>query len=722
MNRTTGIAVAAVLLLSSTSARQASTQAQGSARPAMLGFLDPAREAEIDRRFLAIPDPRQAEEHLQALASAPHVAGSPEDRKTADYVAQKFREAGLETEIVEYKVWLPYPSEVRVELVAPKGAVMRGPAREHADSDPYQDDPRVIPAFNAYSPSGDVEADVVYANFGRPEDFDTLAQMNVDVRGKIVLVRYGETYRGVKPFVAQQRGAAGVILYSDPQQDGYFRGDTYPKGPWRPPAALQRGSVGYMFEFPGDPTTPGIASLPSLPDSQRTAPRKSAEMPKIPCTPLSAEDASPILENLAGPESPRAWQGALPFTYHLGPGPARVRIRLKHDDTYRRIWNVIGKVRGSEFPDEWVVAGNHRDAWAYGAVDPGSGTAAMLEAVHGIGALLRSGWRPKRTIVLGSWDAEEWGLIGSVEWVEQHQAELANAVAYINMDSGVSGPRFGASAVPSLKEFVRDIAKIVPAADGHGTAYDAWQRAREAPPKMPEPQVSGGTHRIPVVQLKDDVPVGDLGSGSDYTPFLQHVGVPATDITSSGAYGVYHSVFDDLEWFRKFADPGFRYEQQMARIFGLEVVHLADADVLPFEYESYGREIEAYLQVMQKRTEAEFGAGAPGFAAAHAAAERLAVAGAAIAALQRKPRSNIRELNRALHAAETCLLIPGGLPQRPWYRHAIYAPGRLTGYSAAVLPGIDDALESHDAAQTAGQLAALAEALNRAAAVLEKMH
>lgn len=721
MNRVTAIAVAAVLLLSSTSARQASTQAQESARPAMLGFLDPAHQAETDRRFLAVPDPKQAEEHLRVLASAPHVAGSPEDRKTADYVAEKFREAGLETEIVEYKVWLPYPREVRVDLVAPKGVMMHGPTREHADNDPYQDDPRVIAAFNAYAPSGEVEADVVYANYGRPEDFDTLAQMNVDVRGKIVVVRYGEIYRGVKPFVAQQRGAAGVILYSDPQQDGYFRGDTYPKGPWRPPAAVQRGSVGYMFEFPGDPTTPGIASLPSLPESRRTAPRQSAEMPKILCTPLSAEDASPILENLAGPESPRAWQGALPFTYHLGPGPARVRIHLKHDDAYRRIWNVIGKVRGSEYPEEWVLAGNHRDAWAYGAVDPGSGTAAMLEAVRGLGALLKSGWRPKRTIVIGSWDGEEWGLLGSVEWVEQHEGELANAVAYINMDAAVSGPHFGASAVPTLKEFVRDIAKMVPAADGQGTVYDAWRRAREAPGKMPEPQVSGGTHRLPVVQLKDDVPVGDLGSGSDYTPFLQHLGVPATDITSSGAYGVYHSVFDDLAWFRKFADPGFRYEQQMARVFGLQVVHLADADVLPFEYENYGREIEGYIRVMQKRAEAEFGAGAPSFAAATAAAKRLATAGAAIAAIQRKPRNSNREVNHALRGAERALLLAGGLPQRAWFRHAIYAPGRMTGYSAAVLPGIDDALTSHDAAQAARQAAALAEALNRAAAVLETL-
>ena len=702
-------AVAGLCLVSLTSPTQ--TQEPS---PGLLGFLDPAAQAEVDRRFLAAPDPRRAEEHLRMLTASPHVAGTPEDRATAEYVARQFREAGLETEIVPYKVWLPFPTEVRVDVVAPKGVLLHGPTPEHAGGEV---DKRVIVAFNAYSAPADLEADVVYANYGRPEDFDTLAQMKVDVRGKIVLVRYGEMYRGVKPYVAQQRGAAAVILYSDPQQDGYFQGDTYPKGPWRPMGSVQRGSAGYMFEFPGDPTTPGVASVPSLPESKRIPPQRSAEAPKIPVTPLSAEDAMPILQSLTGPESPRAWQGALPFTYHLGPGPVRVHLRLKFDTAERTIWDVVGRIRGARYPDEWVLAGNHRDAWAYGAVDPSSGTAAMLEAVHGLGTLLKSGWRPKRSIVVASWDAEEWGLIGSVEWVEQHEAEMKGAVAYFNMDSAVSGTRFGASAVPTLKDFMRDIARVVPAAEGQRSLYDAW--LAQSPAKTGDEQIVGAPHRQPLVSLTDDVPVGDLGSGSDYTPFLQHAGVPATDISSTGAYGVYHSAFDDFYWFKRFGDPDFRYEQQMARFFGLEMVHMADADRLPFEYEAYGKELVGYIRAVEKKAVSELGKDAPSFAGATAAAERLSRAGATISAAQHRPGAGLQRLNLALRQAEGALLLPAGLPRRPWFRHAIYAPGRLTGYAVSVLPGIGDALEGRDAAEARRQVQALTEALERAAAILE---
>ena len=426
------------------------------------GFRDTATERQVEAKFLAAPDPKLAEEHLRVLTQAPHIAGSPEDKATADYVAQKFRDAGLDTEIVEYKVWFNYPAEIRVNMTSPPGVEMHGPRREHVDGDPYQDDPRVVTPYNGMSPSGDAEAEVVYANYGSPDDFDKLKQMNVDVRGKIVIVRYGQNFRGVKAFVAQEHGAAGVIIYSDPKDDGYYRGDAYPKGPWRPASGVQRGSVGFMFQFPGDPTTPGVASIPTLPDSKRVSPAESEQMPKIPVTPLSYADASPILEHLGGPASPREWQGALPFTYHVGPGPAKVRMDLKQDYQFRTIWDVIGKIHGASSPDEWVVAGNHRDAWVYGAVDPNSGTAAMLESVHGLGELLKSGWKPKRTIVIGSWDAEEEGLIGSTEWGEDHAQELESADAYFNMDVGVSGKKFGASGVPTLKEFIREIAKAVP--------------------------------------------------------------------------------------------------------------------------------------------------------------------------------------------------------------------------------------------------------------------
>src|SRR5579862_6307293 len=526
----------------------------------LFGFASSADEIAVENRFLAVPDPKLAEEHLRILTQAPHMAGTVEDKATADYVAQKFRAAGLETDIVEYRVWMNYPAEISVDMTAPAGVSMHGPTRERVNGDPYQDDARVVTPFNAMSPSGDVESDVVYANYGSPEDFKKLEQLKVDVRGKIVVVRYGQNFRGVKAFVAQEHGAAGLIIYSDPADDGWRRGDKYPEGPWRPDTGVQRGSIGYMFQFPGDPTTPGIASVPSLPDAKRTPPGQSAQLPKIPTTPLSYGDAWPILEHLSGPDSPREWQGALPFTYHLGPGPVKVRMHLKQDYHFRTIWDVIGRVRGSDLPDEWVVAGNHRDAWVYGAVDPNSGTAAMLESVHGLGELLKSGWKPRRTIVLGSWDAEEEGLIGSTEWGEQHDSELASAAGYFNMDVAVSGPKFGASSVPSLKRFLREITKTIPSPKG-GTVYDEWETEdRSSGSNQEATDMIGDTRRVPAEQVSSGALVGDLGSGSDYTVFLQHVGVPSTDISSTGSYGVYHSAFDDFTWFKTFADPDFLYE------------------------------------------------------------------------------------------------------------------------------------------------------------------
>ncbi|HUA14658.1 MAG TPA: M28 family metallopeptidase [Verrucomicrobiae bacterium] len=709
---------AVLLSTASTSARGKPAPNSGSS-PSIFGFRDAAAESAIESRFLAVPDAKLAEEHLRILTQAPHMAGTPEDKATADYVAQKFRDAGLDTEISEYKVWMNYPAEISVDMTAPAGVEMHGPTREHVDSDRFQDDPRVVMPFNGMSPSGDVEADVIYANYGTPEDFAKLEKMNIDVRGKIVLVRYGQNFRGVKVFVAQEHGAAGVIIYSDPADDGWRRGDKYPEGPWRPDTGVQRGSVGYMFEFPGDPTTPGVASVPSLPDSQRISPEKSAQMPKIPVTPLSYHDAWPILEHLGGLDSPREWQGSLPFTYHVGPGPARVKMHLKQDYQYRTLWDVVGRVRGSELPDQWVVAGNHRDAWVYGAVDPNSGTAAMLESVHGVGELLKSGWKPKRTIVFCSWDGEEEGLIGSTEWAEQHESELANSPAYFNVDVAVTGAKFGASAVPSLKQFIREVTKSVPSPKG-GSVYDAWQKASQ--PEGPGTQIpseASDTRRLPNARMGGDVPVGDLGSGSDYTAFLQHLGVPSSDITSSGPYGVYHSTFDDFTWFKKFADPDFLYEQEMARVFGLEAVRMADADILPYDYEAYGKEIAEYLDAAQKRADLKFGARALDFGAAHVAARHFETAGAKILAKQRNPPRDATRLNLALRNGERAFLETQGLPHRPWYKHAIFAPGEYTGYAAVVIPGVNEAIDKGDSERAREQLAALTAAIERAAKTLE---
>ena len=714
------VVLSVALVVSAPSPATSGHAASVGSLPTIFGFRDAAAEKATESRFLAVPDSRLAEEHLRILTQAPHMAGTIEDKATADYVAQKFREAGLDTQIVEYTVWMNYPAEISVDLVAPAGVEMHGPTRERVDGDAFQDDPRVVMPFNGMSPSGDVEADVIYANYGTPEDFEKLDKLKIDVRGKIVLVRYGQNFRGVKVFVAQEHGAAGMIIYSDPADDGWRRGDKYPDGPWRPDSGVQRGSVGYMFEFPGDPTTPGVASVASLPESKRIAPEQSAQMPKIPVTPLSYHDVWPVLQHLGGPDSPREWQGALPFTYHVGPGPAKLKMHLRQDYKFRTLWDVIGRARGSELPEEWVVAGNHRDAWVYGAVDPNSGTAAMLEAVHGVGELLKSGWKPKRTLIFASWDGEEEGLMGSTEWVEEHESELANAAAYFNMDVAVSGQKFGASAVPSLKQFLRDVTKVVPSPKG-GTVYEAWQKASQAdaPSTQSPAEAIGDVRRAPAAQTKGDVSVGDLGSGSDYTAFLQHLGIPSSDVSSSGPYGVYHSVFDNFAWFKKFGDPDFAYEQEMARVFGLEAVRMADADVLPYDYEEYGKEIGVYLDGARKRAEDKFGAHALDFRAVDGAARRFQNAGMKISAKQKSPPADAARLNQALRGAERAMLDPQGLPHRPWFRHMIYAPGEYTGYAAVVIPGVNEALDKGDSDRARQQLAALAGALDRAAKALE---
>jgi N-acetylated-alpha-linked acidic dipeptidase len=388
-------------------------------------------------------------------------------------------------------------------------------------------------------------------------------------------------------------------------------------------------------------------------------------------------------------------------------------MHLKQDYRYWPIWNVIGKVPGSKYPDQLVVLGNHRDAWVYGAVDPNSGTAAMLEAVHGVGELLKQGWKPDRTIVFGSWDAEEEGLIGSTEWGEEHEKDLSRAVAYFNLDVAVTGPNFNASAVPSLKGFIRDVTKQVPSPKG-GTVYDAWMdHQKESTPR------AGGADRSPNAKVENDVPVGDLGSGSDYSVFIQHLGIPSTDMTSSGPYGVYHSTFDDFAWFKKFGDPTFVYEQEMARIFGLEALHMASADVLPYDYELYGKEISAYIDRAASRAQRMLGTGAPDFSHASEAAKRFTGAGAKILSIQKNPPEDAARLNQVLINTERALLVEKGLPDRPWFRHTIYAPGQYTGYAAVVIPGVNEAIDAKNASVTLEQLQVLTDALNRAAGIME---
>jgi N-acetylated-alpha-linked acidic dipeptidase len=671
--------------------------------PAVFGYNDFARQHKWDSLFLAVPDAKLAGEHLKTLTSEPHWASSPEDYRTAQYVAAKFREAGLTTQIVPFRVYLNKPIKIEIAAFDASGRrLMAGPTPEHVDpkeygGDPFQDDPRVLPAFNGSSAS-------VYANYGTMEDFKQLEKLGVSVKGKIVVVRYGANFRGVKVMLAQQYGAAGVLIYSDPADDGYDRGDAYPRGPWRPSSAVQRGSVQYLTRYPGDPETPGIASTPELPDSDRITDPAKMNQPAIPANPLSYQDASPILRAMDGPESPRGWQGGLPFTYHLG-GTSSITVHMHLEQEYklRTIWDVIGTIPGWD-TRAWVVAGNHRDAWVFGAVDPNSGTAAMLEAVHGFGELIKQGWKPRRTIVIGSWDAEEEGLIGSTEWAEMHAAELSHAVAYFNTDVGVSGSEFTAAAVPSLKQFVREVTREVPSPKG-GSVYDQWLKAQQ----------SGGRAAEPLTEVR----IGTLGSGSDFTPFLQHIGVPATDIGSDGPYGVYHSVFDNYNWFVKFADPTFVYEQQQARVFGLEVLHMADTDVLPYDYRLYGQEVVSYLKAAETRASAA--KMDLDFSAADTAAQRFAAAGESVYKLQTSHPTGIAlaGINFALRDAETALLNNAGLPRRAWYKHTIYAPGEFTGYAAVVIPGVNEGIDQADTAGTQAQITALTKALNRAAKILE---
>jgi N-acetylated-alpha-linked acidic dipeptidase len=582
---------------------------------------------------------------------------------------------------------------------------MTGPHREEVPGDPYENDPRVVMPFNGSSASGDVTGEVVYANYGRLEDFDKLAADHIDLHGKIVIVRYGANFRGVKVYIAEQRGAAGVLIYSDPQDDGYYRGDPYPDGPWRPATGVQRGSVQYLFKYPGDPETPGVASTPDLPDSARVNPE--GNQPHIISIPISYQDAEPILRALKGAGVPQSWQGALPFHYHIGPGGVKVHLVSQQDYQRRLIWDVIGTIPGSDLPNDWVVVGNHRDAWVYGAVDPNSGTAAMLEAVHGAGVLLQNGWRPKRTIVFCSWDAEEEGLIGSTEWVEQHAQALEKAVAYFNVDVAVSGPNFSAAAVPSLKEFVRQVSQSVPSPAG-GSVYDVWLTHNETSEHRPSNGPSNGSVRV-----------GDLGSGSDFTPFLQHIGVPSTDIGSGGPYGVYHSTFDDYAWYTMNADPHFVYLQEMARVLGLEAIRMADTDVLPYDYATYAHSIASYLDTAKNK------AGddklSLDFAPALAAADRFTKAAERVLTIENHASGDVSRLNTSLRDTEADLISPAGLPNRPWYKHTIYAPGEYTGYAAVVIPGVNEAIEAKDTTRAAQQLTVLTDALDRATQTLSSI-
>jgi len=696
-----------------------------------------ARERRFEEQFRAVPKPASAREHLRRLTAEPHVAGSQEDYTTAVYVRDQLRSYGIAAEMEEYQVLLPLPKTPSVvEMVAPRRERLKV-QEEVVAEDSTSSSRKIVPLFNGYSASGDVTAPLVYVNYGLPEDYEALKKLGVDARGKIVIARYGNSFRGVKAKVAEQNGAIGILIYSDPADDGYVQGDVYPKGPWRPASSAQRGSVQYLFQYPGDPLTPGTPSIKGTP---RIKMEEVTSIPHIPVQPISYGDARVLLQQLGGVVRPKGFQGGLPFAYHTGGGTSAndVRVHLRTDMDYqvRTIWDVIGRIDGALEKDSWVLMGNHRDAWTFGAVDPNSGTAALLEAARGFGQLLKSGWSPRRTIVLCSWDAEEYGLIGSTEWAEQHAAELQQkAVAYLNVDVAVSGANFGASSVPSMWKLIRGAAREVRDPKTGKTVYQAWQdRSRDAQPEADLTNTaSGASARI------TEARIGALGSGSDYTPFLQHLGVPSIDMGFSGDYGVYHSAYDSFHWMEKFGDPTFEYHAAMAQLWGTIALRLAMASGLPFDYTDYATQIREYL------TETERTAGRRKLGdsfdakALSTAVNEFAEEAARIDKRRRElilefdkatPQQGnanmiqtperLRRINDALVAVERALIDSRGLRGRAWYTHQIYAPGFYTGYAAQPLPDLRQAIEDRNAPNAREAAARITEAIRRATDALRK--
>jgi N-acetylated-alpha-linked acidic dipeptidase len=651
------------------------------------------------RRFVST-DRIQADHKF--LTDEPHVAGSPRDRELAEWTAARWRDAGLEdVQIVEHQVLLPYPEEISVELTAPKA--WRASLREEpieGDPDSFADN--VGLPYHAYTASGDVTAPVVYAGSGNPTDYDWLQSQGIDIKGKIALVRYSVpySYRGFKALTAQKRGAAGIIIYSDPADDGFKKGKVYPDGPWGPESHIQRGGIVYDFMVPGDPLTPG---WPSVPGAKRISANEATSLPTIISVPMSYKDARVILESLGGPEAPQAWQGGLPISYRIGGKDAVVRMNVRCDDKVRAIWTVTGRIRGASEPNAWVVVGNHRDAWIYGGVDPSSGSASLMELVRTLGSMARDGVRPQRTIVFASWDAEEFTLTSSTEWGEQFEKELhENAVAYINVDSSASGPNFTASAVPALNRLVAESAGAVTDPNTSVPITQAWKQ-RGVKERGTLPTGAG-----------EDLVNNRLGSGSDYTVFLNFVGIPIVDMAFDGPYGVYHSMYDDHQWLSRIGDPGFKYHAAMTQLWAIMTTRLANAELLPLDYRPYAVRVNEFLAEAERSAATRFERARAANARLAGAAEHTASYGAT--ALDAGSKTRLDELNRALMGAERALLDMEGIPGRPWYRHQIYAP-RFT-YAPEPLPGLTEAIEAHDAGRTQEQEQKLAAALDRAAHVL----
>jgi N-acetylated-alpha-linked acidic dipeptidase len=686
--------------------------------PQLVFAQGPSAFTPAEKVFLDTPTPDRARRWLAQLTEDPHVAGTPAEKKVADFVLARFKEFGLDAEMVRYDVFLNHPLVVSLSLTSPVREELK--LREDAyDVDKDSSTAGMFPAFHGYGASGKAAGEVVYVNYGSPADFERLRGMGISVEGKIVLVRYGGAFRGLKVKESQDRGAVGVLIYSDPADDGYMRGDVYPDGPMRPPSAIQRGSVLFLSHVPGDPSTPG---WPSTAGSKRLTRKEMTNVPRIPSIPISYGEAEKILRRLAGPRVPDEWQGGLPFSYHIGPGSAAVAMTVDMDEGLKPIYNVIARIKGSVEPEKLVILGNHRDAWTHGAVDPNSGTAAQLEMARGLAAALKSGWTPKRTILLASWDAEEYGLVGSTEWAEEHAADLSkNAVAYLNCDSAATGPNLSMSGVPSLAAFAMQAARDIPDPKRGGSIGAGWESR----------QRSAWAQQTPVdLSAKDAVfspRLSPLGSGSDYTVFLDHLGIPSLDFSFSGPYGTYHSVYDNFRWMEKYGDPEFLYHAAAAKLWGLMAMRLASADIVPLRFSSYASDLQVDLDALRRdairraRTPADPATGAkppiaPDFSEILTALNDLRAAGesadrAAEAAMKSGDAAAARRINEALMQVEREFLDPKGLPARPWFRHLLIAPGLTTGYAPWPFPALQQAVEERDAGMFANEVKRVAAAL-----------
>ena len=657
-----------------------------------------ARQRQLEATAIAQPDSARAMTHARALAREPHVAGTEAQARTRDYVIAQMKAMGLPTEVRQYDIWMPHPVRAQVWRVAPQPAelALQEPA---LPEDPWSQLPQ-YPTVNGYSGAGDVTGEVIYVGYGLVEDYARLDSMGISVKDRIVLARYGRSFRGIKAREAEKHGAKALLIYSDPQDDGFVRGDVYPEGPMRPATGVQRGSV---MNLDGDPSTPGWGSTAGA----RRLPVDSLEVPRIPVVPLSWANAAELLRDVRGTDVPNGWQGGMPFRYHIGPGPVRARVLVENDTAtraYKPIWDTFGIVRGSEFPDEMILIGGHRDAWDAGAADNVSGTVSVLEAARAVSELLKQGWRPKRTLVFATWDAEEWGLIGSTEYVEDDSLRLQRgAVAYLNQDVAAQGPRFGGGGAPSLRATLRDVVKQVPDPSGQGSVYDVWRANAGLKSAGEEPAM------------------GDPGGGSDFAGFYNHLGIPIAEWGFGGAGGVYHSAYDTPHWMETFGDPGYRYHAAAARIGAAMVLRLADADLLPYDYVEYARTMRGYLPQVDRQ------AGTAGRSAALASAiDRMERAAAAWNAARDSalagaaPSRAVRQrANRALMGVERALTRPEGLRTRPWFRNLIYAADENNGYANVVFPSIVEAARAGNDALLGAELSDLTSRFDQATAALD---